>query len=705
MLRAQLKKHFGFDQFREGQESVIKAVLDGRDSVLVMPTGAGKSLCYQLPALLLDGLTLVVSPLISLMQDQVEQLKVRRLPAGFVNSTLTLSEQESCFRDALEGRIKMLYVAPERFRSNLAMSFLHRMPISLMAIDEAHCISQWGHDFRPDYLLLGDARRRLEAKTLLALTATATPEVRADIIHRLKLDEPAIFLRGFHRPKLYLQVARAGSDKDKIERIKEVLTRFPHGGILVYAATRKKTERIAEAFRSHDCLLYHAGMKDQDRRASQEAFLNGSARMISATSAFGMGVDRPDIRGVIHFDIPGSIEAYYQEAGRAGRDGNQALCLLLFNHGDLSTQEFFIDGENPTQNDIKAVWRVLNKVGPGAVIQVERIRLSEDAGLNNAIKSGTAVKLLEKTGVLERLPGRDDLMVRLLSGCPEEELEISWTALRDKRERAQKRLFEMVRYSNHRGCRTKFILDYFGDQDQEMEACGHCDQCVRPQGTLWRLPENDERIHLLKLLSCAYRMKGRFGKKNLVGVLKGSKTKMILSAKLDQLSTYGLLRELPRTCVETLFDACVDGGLLILEGDRYPLCRITSDGMAAVTTGKMPELPIPDKKVKAAMSPKYPGENVADVRGPVAAGGVLAHEEALPTADEEALYEILCAWRREQARVRELPVYCVFGNKTLRSICRRRPETEAELLEVPGVGPVKLTQYGASLLEILKEVD
>src|ERR1051325_10841924 len=363
-----LREHFGFDNFREGQRDVIESVLAGKDVVVVMPTGSGKSLCYQLPAMILEGATLVVSPLIALMKDQVDALRARGLPATFINSSIPEVEQRARIESLRRRAHKLVYIAPERLRSSRFNAALQSIPISLFAVDEAHCISTWGHDFRPDYLRLRHVIRSLGNIRTLALPATATPYVRSDIIQQLGLEKPQTFVSGFDRPNLRIEVVHTEKEREKIARIKRLAESHEGSGI-VYTSTRKAVEQVGRELKKGGLRVttYHAGMSDAVRVREQEDFMNGRTQMIVATNAFGMGIDKPDIRFVAHYQIPGSIEAYYQEIGRAGRDGLPSTCVLLFNYADKNTHEFFIDGNHPTPELIRRVYHEIASVGTARV--------------------------------------------------------------------------------------------------------------------------------------------------------------------------------------------------------------------------------------------------------------------------------------------------------------------------------------------------
>ncbi len=346
--RAALRRRFGHDDFRAGQEDVVRAALAGRDLLAVMPTGSGKSLGYQLPAMLLDGPTLVVSPLIALMKDQVDELVRKGIPAAALHSLASPAERQAAESAMREGRLRLLYVAPERFASERFRRLLAQVPLARFAVDEAHCVSEWGHDFRPDYLALAEAARSCRRADgspgrppILAFTATATPEVRQDIVRLLGLEDPEVFVAGFDRPNLFLDVRRVSGEIEKRAILPELVG--PRRA-LVYAATRKSAARAAEALRQAGLAAdaYHAGMEESERTRVQDRFADGTLRVVCATNAFGMGIDRPDVEAVVHFEIPGSLEAYYQEIGRGGRDGRRADATLLWNYVDVRTREFLI---------------------------------------------------------------------------------------------------------------------------------------------------------------------------------------------------------------------------------------------------------------------------------------------------------------------------------------------------------------------------
>jgi ATP-dependent DNA helicase RecQ len=477
--RAVLRKHFGFSDFRGGQRDAVEVALQGRDLLVLMPTGGGKSLCYQVPALTLDGLTLVVSPLISLMKDQVDALVRAGAPAALLNSTLPRDQAERTLADARAGRLKLLYVAPERFDSESFRRELPSLGVRLLAVDEAHCVSQWGHDFRPSYLRLGDVRDALDVP-VIALTATATPAVREDVTKQLRLRAPHVIVRGFDRPNLAWSVTSVADRPAKDALLLRMLHAQHDGVSIVYAPTRKAVDGLTHMLRraGMSATAYHAGMCAGDRERVQNAFMREDFSIVVATCAFGMGIDKPNVRLVLHYTMSGSLEAYYQEAGRASRDGARGRCVLLQAAGDRQVHEFMIDQTHPPRELIAQVLRWLDSVSP------RRSTFTERASRDLAIpprQVDAVLRVLTRQGIIHEAPDGG----LFASGT------VDWDDALARRRHELARLDAMDEYARITRCRRGFVLRYFGDPDA-MDHCGDCDNCsadsparTRP-GPAWR---------------------------------------------------------------------------------------------------------------------------------------------------------------------------------------------------------------------------
>lgn len=526
-----LRRFFHLEAFRPGQCAPIQHVVDGGDAVVVMPTGSGKSLCYQLAATLLPGTTLVVSPLIALMKDQVDGLERRGIAATYINSSLEPEEMDRRLACFAHGRYKLVYIAPERLRSRAFMSLLPSVRIPLLAIDEAHCISQWGHDFRPDYLLLHQLAEQIGPHVrIMALTATATPAVREDIVQQLELgtkgrQPPLIQVQGFARPNLFLSVVHCATHIEKYERIRRLAQRGAPG--IVYCATRKQAQTVYDRLRTDPALrgvveplLYTAALRDAERAEAQRRFLDARNPVVVATNAFGMGIDRGDIRFVAHWDIPGSPEAYYQEVGRAGRDGAPARCELLYNYADVRTQRFFLEGANPDLADAQTLLGTLRMLASEAPYACSDDELAELAGIKNVMVVRTLLGIFERAGFLERGTGgsgRDSVFVP--PGAPGDgALQELFRQRSRKRAFDENRLQQMIRFAETYRCRQAFLLDYFGETGRAA-ACGGCDNCA-PLGVARPLTE-ERWVTVQKVLSGIGRLKGAYSLDELIGILLG----------------------------------------------------------------------------------------------------------------------------------------------------------------------------------------
>ncbi len=467
-----LERVFRLPGFRSGQREVIDAAMQGRDVLAVMPTGAGKSLTYQVPAAISSGLTVVVSPLIALMRDQVGALEKLGVLAAAVHSGLSEADQERALLRA--SSLKMLYLAPERLRSRATLERLKALRISRLVVDEAHCVSQWGHDFRPDYQLIGETRVALGNPPVTAVTATATIAVQDDVISSLKLRDPLKVVTGFDRPNLAYRVLEVPSETAKLESLKTLLELLPKPG-LVYAATRREAEDLARAIQSWGIRssFYHGAREVADRDAVQDAFQKGKLEVIVATNAFGMGVDKRDVRFVIHYRIPGTLEAYYQEAGRAGRDGNPSQCWLLFDQQDRALQSHFIEQSTPSELELKRIWSYFHASRDEEdLISLRWFDLERNLQIPSN-KLRVAYQHLEKIGALERrLAPMGTFKAHVATTVPSFEM----SALEEHKRRKTVMLEQILNFATNTTCRRRGILEYFGET-AAFDACGDCDVC------------------------------------------------------------------------------------------------------------------------------------------------------------------------------------------------------------------------------------
>ncbi len=575
-----LKKYFGYNSFRKNQQEIINAILAEKDILCIMPTGGGKSICYQVPAMIFEGITVVISPLISLMKDQVDTLTNIGISAVYLNSTVSQSDQVQIMDGLRKGNYKLVYVSPERLESPQFLQFFRQLAIDLIAIDEAHCISQWGHDFRPSYAKIGQLIQQFSARPVIAaFTATATKAVLEDIQTRLTLHTPLTFLSGYERENLAFSVVKTGNKKNYVL---DFLDRYRGESGIIYTATRKDVEELQYflAKNGNNAVTYHGGMSENVRNKHQEAFIYDNAKLIIATNAFGMGIDKSNVRFVIHYQLPKSMEAYYQEAGRAGRDGEMSECLLLFTSKDVQTQKYLIEQST----------------------QIER------------------------------------------------------------KDHEYSKLQAMVDYSHTTKCLQTFIVNYFGD-DSEKE-CGKCSNCQTD------LAETEITIDAQKIFSCIVRMKERFGVTLVAQVLKGSNNKRIKEMHLDQLTTYGLMKEKTEREINELIH------LLIAEG------------YLGLTTGQYPTVHLTEKAVPVLKN----AEKVFQKIRPI--------QKEMPIHSE--LFEQLRQLRKELAENEQLPPYIIFSDVTLKEMCKFYPQTKEEMLQIKGVGELKFAKYGGKFLQMIQ---
>jgi len=601
-LASSLHHRFGFDSFRAGQEEAIQVLLNKQHTFAIMPTGAGKSLIYQFAALQFEGLTLVISPLIALMKDQVDALNRKGIPATFINSAISTAEQNQRLTLLSQGKYRLAYVAPERLRSVTFLRSLHSLTLSLLAIDEAHCISEWGHDFRPDYLHIAEARKQLGNPLTVALTATATPKVQDDIVRLLAMpDSTKRIVTGFNRPNLTLEVKYTADTESKFRALNEMLSSAtwqfaPQGATIIYTGTRRDAEEVAE-FARVICKLqaehYHAGLPAEDRSRIQERFINGATPVIVATNAFGMGIDRADVRQVIHYSVPGSLEAYYQEAGRAGRDGHPARAVLLYDPQDRALQEFFIQNSVVTSDELQLLYRALGDSNDKVWLTAEDFQRRTDL---HQVKVKVGLAELERVGALEHLG--DDGYRMALKRQTWNQAEVEKAAARSKdhiRHRAEQ-LDRMIYYAETNSCRRKIVLNHFGDNGSaDAPVC--CDNCESKKSMPQSSGDVAQMDHAEKaalvILDCIRRVKIKVGKGKLAQILHGSKAQDILNFHHDKNVYYGRLAAVKQSDIEGLIAQLVEMGYIKIIGGEYPTLVLTPRGENAIQQKESISLRLP----------------------------------------------------------------------------------------------------------------
>ncbi len=617
-----LQERFGLEAFRPWQREAVEAVMDDpRQALVVAPTGGGKSLTYQLPAVLLKGTVLVVSPLIALMEDQVRALQERGIASTYLASTLSSQEREARERRLLDGDLDLLYLAPERLASDRTLRLLSKLQPPMIAIDEAHCISQWGHDFRPDYLRIGRVLESLRPRHVLACTATATPIVRDEIVERLGMQEAKVVLRGFARPNLHLSVQHIDVSSKRKRIVRDSLaaslgdSNAPNGAAIVYSSTRRGAENAAKQISEHGYRtgVYHGGMAADDRMRVNREFGQGALHVVAATNAFGMGIDRADIRLVLHTQAPGSIEAYYQEVGRAGRDGEPAHGILLSGSSDLGLRRRLIersyDVVQPSQSQVDRQWQLF---------------------------------------------------------------------------------LDLMRYAEAGSCRHDFILRYFGDDEEVLGGCGHCDVCAGLVASANQDQEEAQRLVRMGLSAIA-RVRGTVGLKAVAQMLAGRSNQMLQRWELDQLSTFGLMKDRDVDWIVALLRRLITAGYVGIEGAEYPKPVLVRRGIEVMKGQREPEVLLPPATRASAKKSRSRSQKAA------------ATEQL--RSEDQATYEALRQVRLTEAKRQGVAAFMVCSNRTLVAMAVRRPSTQAELLDIPGIGPAKAESYGALFLEAIRSAD
>lgn len=576
-----LHKYYGYNSFRKGQYEIITNILSKRDTFCILPTGGGKSICYQIPALLFKGVTIVISPLIALMKDQVDNLKSNGISAEYINSTQNLESIDNIMEMCRKGEIKLLYIAPERLENEFFKRKLRRLNISQLAIDEAHCVSMWGHDFRRSYGLINDFINSLSIRPVVtAFTATATEIVRKDVVNLLGLRNPYIYIGSFDRDNLSIIVH---IEEDKLELVKDIIKDKENEAGIIYCATRKEVDGLYFYLKDlgYDVLKYHGGLRDEEKEYYQDEFLNESSNVMIATNAFGMGIDKSNVRYIVHFTMPKNIESYYQEIGRAGRDGAMSKCHILFNRSDIRTLEYLIY----------------------TTVQIDR-----------------------------------------------KELEI-------------KKLQSMIDFCEIKECLRAFILKYFGEENIR-EYCNNCSNCLNSDEL------RDYTIEAQKILSCVYRTRERYGVSVLIDVLRGMIGPKIINDKLNELTTYGIMKEYSSKFIRDLIKALIDFGYVNLKDGTYSMLQLNEKSYSIL-------------KSKQRVMLKLSYEN----------------EEKVINSD---LFNELRIWRRDTAIKEGVKPYIIFSDATLIELCNKLPKTEQELLQIRGMGEKKFNKYGEELLKRLK---
>jgi ATP-dependent DNA helicase RecQ len=694
---------FGFTVFRANQEAVCRAVTEGRDALLVMPTGAGKSLCYQLPAIARGGTALVVSPLIALMDDQAGKLSAAGLRVGRIHSGLSREEARQACREYLDGTLNFLFIAPERMRVPGFPEMLARRKPSLIAIDEAHCISAWGHDFRPDYRTLGEHLPMLRPAPIIALTATATPAVQKDICGQLALRDPALFIHGFRRENLAIEVVEMSKPR-RHEFTTKLLREVGARPAIVYAPSRRSAEELAADLARHfPAAAYHAGMEPSVRERVQAAFQSGKLEVVVATIAFGMGIDKADVRTVVHTALPASVEAFYQEIGRAGRDGLPSRSVLLYSFVDRKIHEGFLDRDYPPASDLARVAKVLSDEYLMPEPLWRKLKMTPDLFTK-------AVEKLASQGAAQL-----DMAGNVRAGGAD-----SWRGGYEAQVAFRREQIDrMMSFAESNQCRMTAIIRHFGDTADAHRRCGICDACSPATATAqaFRAPTAEELRQLMFILQelddSRSRSTGKLFTTLAEGPLRGT------AAGRDRKSFDALLDALVRAAlVEIAADTFTNA-----EGNviHYKKASLTYEGREAVETGKLhtPDLLLQDVgsvDATAAKSKKSKASKVSKVSRKAKPAQLVVAREKTPsfhreqpaapttavklTAEQQELDETLRAWRKSEAERIGLPQFFVLGSTALHSIVLLRPRSLAQLQSITGIGPDKADKFGAAILKL-----
>lgn len=687
-----LTRVFGFTGFRPGQAEVVIEGLEHGRVLGVMPTGGGKSLCYQMMSVLRPGGTLVISPLIALMKDQVDSLqRDTGLRVALLNSSVSRAVQDAALNEWIEGRLDLLYTAPERFRNRRFLDALTQRRPQVVAIDEAHCVSQWGHDFRPDYLFLKTAIQRLSVPVVMALTATATPEVQQDVLVQLGIEGARTIITGFDRPNLRLEVLRLATEAAKRDRLKRLLADLRGSGI-VYCGTRKESAATAEFIRKlgRSAEMYTGEMDAAERSAVQTRFMSGQTEIVCATNAFGLGVNKADIRYVIHTALPGTLEALYQEMGRAGRDGDHADCILLFAPSDLTLQRFLIQASTPTRRNLDDLYACLRDLGaePRFSWGDVAVRLGVSQSLLRS-----ALSELEKAKLARRMADTDtgDVRVEMLHGVNAESA-LQHRALELDKVRAARlhKLHSVEAYARLTTCRRACIRGYFGEADVP-NTCPNCDNCLRTGrvGAVERSPDVPRSSETaMTILRCVGRYSGRIGRSTVVRVLVGSNDKRILALQEWFAEYHGRLKHIPRAAVsaavdELLEEGYIEAGVLTRNESALPVIQLTQLGRQVLAgTAPAPSVPLAEPPVEGSRTARPSAEPL---------------EEA-----DQPLFDALRAWRLGHSRALAVPAYTIATDATLREIATMRPADPEQLLAVRGIGPGLLARWGDEILKVVQ---